>query len=603
MPLTRWRLTCLVLVTTAIACGTSTTEREALPPDAAPASGTEIDSAADVAPTRQIVRSRGGVVVSQEPLATRVGVQILQQGGNAVDAAVATAFALSVVEPTNSGIGGRAQILIRHPDGTVVALDGTNEVPATYPDDVEAEHDLESGYRMIGVPGTVAALATALERHGTLPLETVIQPAVSLAERGFPLSAREAEAMARVADDLRLYEGSRRYFLRSDGTPYEGGERFVQSDLAATLRAIGQGGPDVFYRGEIAERIAADMKTNGGYVSRSDLADYRVRDALVSRTSYRGHTVIGTYLPAAGANLQAMLSMLEMATPTPLREDFPWAAILAQVLLIGFQDRLVDLAAAGPPETFPLPERLDWLLSPERLRQRVGWVRLKGPIKFTRPGGSRREVAGQGHTTHVSAVDAERRAVALTQSLGPTMGSRVATPGLGFAYSATMGFLSGSGKLSGIRALRRGDRASSRQSPTIILSPEGNLEMVLGASGSRQILSSLLQIVSRTIDHGMPFEEAVAAPRLHIEPTDGRHGFLTVEQSERIAWPDIVVARLGYFGFVVLRAERIGTVSAIHIDADGVATGVADPRKSGSAGTPHVDRAEATGTTARGETP
>ncbi|MCA9739098.1 MAG: gamma-glutamyltransferase, partial [Gemmatimonadetes bacterium] len=155
-------------------------------------------------PHEQIVRSTHGVVVSQAPFASAAGAHILSIGGNAVDAAVATAFALTVVEPGNSGLGGRTQVLVRQPDGTLDAVDGTNQVPASYPADTVVGADLTSGYGMIGIPGTVAALATVLDRHGSLPLATVIAPAVALAEQGFPLGEDQAAALARVADDLRL---------------------------------------------------------------------------------------------------------------------------------------------------------------------------------------------------------------------------------------------------------------------------------------------------------------------------------------------------------------------------------------------------------------
>ncbi|MEZ4417647.1 MAG: gamma-glutamyltransferase [Gemmatimonadota bacterium] len=531
-------------------------------------------------PASQVARSNAGMVVSQAPFAAQAGAHILAMGGNAVDAAVATAFALTVVEPGNSGLGGRTQVLIRHPDGQVAALDGTNQVPAAYPADTVVGPDLTSGYGMIGIPGTVAALTAALERHGSLPLATVIAPAVTLAEQGFPLSGDQAEALARVAEDLRLYEGSRQYFLKPDGRPYQAGERFVQSDLAATLRAIGQEGADVFYRGWIADRIAEDMAAHGGYVTRADLEAYSVRDALVAQSEYRGHTLVGTYLPAGGANVQAQMQMMERASPEPLAEGFPWAAVVAQALLFGFEDRLVDLANMGPAETFPRPDRLAWLLDPARLDQRAAAIRVPRETAAAPRVPERVGVFPDGHTTHLSVVDREGRAVSLTQSLGPTMGSRVAAPGLGFAYSATMGYLTGTAASSGIRALGPGDRASSRQSPSLVVGPEGTLEMVIGASGSRRILSAIVQVLSRTIDHGTGFEEAMAAPRLHVEPAEPDVLYLEAD------WPQDLQAQLQAFGYEIRNrlGESVANVSAIRYDAhSGGMIGIADPRGSGAA--------------------
>lgn len=546
-----------------------------------------VPSEADQGATPRMVRSTRGAVVSQAPLATAAGVRILELGGNAVDAAVGTAFALTVVEPTNSGLGGRTQVLVRTPDGAISALDGTNQVPASYPADTVVGPDLTSGYGMIGVPGTVAALTTALERHGTLPLSVVMAPAIELAEDGFPLGADQAAALTRVADDVRRYEGSRRYFLKDDGTPYAAGERFTQKDLAATLRAIASGGADAFYRGAIAERIAADMSANGGYVRRSDLEAYRVRDALIARGRYRDHELIGTYLPAAGANVVAMMAMLEHVQPTGGAADARWAAVVAQALQLGFQDRLIDLANMGPAEGFPSPARMAWLLDRDRLEKRAAAIRVPESAAGADDPGARAGRFPPGHTTHLSVVDGAGGAVALTQSLGPTLGSRVATPGLGFAYSATMGYLTGTAASAGIRSLGPGDRASSRQSPMMVLDPEGRLEYVIGASGSRRILSAIVQVLSRSIDHGSDLADAMAAPRVHVEP--GEPEVVHVEGGEDAAWSRSIQAGLVALGFDVrnVHEQSFGNVSAIHVDAvTGVVTGVADPRAAGAAGAP-----------------
>ena len=531
-------------------------------------------------PTTKTASSSEGVVVSQEPYASAAGAHVLGLGGNAVDAAVATAFALTVVEPSNSGLGGRTQILIRGSDGALFALDGTNQVPASYPADTVVGPDLTSGYGMIGVPGTVGALTAAHERHGSLPLPVVMAPAIALARDGFPLGAAQAAALERVADDLHLYEGSRTYFLKEDGSTYGEDEHFVQGDLAATLEAIAQEGGDVFYLGAMADRIVEDMAAHGGYVAKTDLEGYRVRDALIAQSDYRGHTVVGTYLPAGGANVQAQLEVLERAAPAPLPEGFPWAAVLAQSLFSGFQDRLTDLANMGPPETFPLPERLDWLLDPDRLDERARDVRVPELVAEAPEVEERAGAFPDGHTTHLSVVDGEGMAVSLTQSLGPTMGSRVAAPGLGFMYSAAMGYLSGTAASSGIRALGPGDRASSRQSPSMVVAPDGSLEMVIGASGSRRILSAIVQVISRTVDHGVDFESAMAASRLHVEPAEPDVVYLEE------GWPEDLQAQLQAFGYEVRNrlGESVANVSAIRYDATtGQATGVADPRGSGAA--------------------
>src|SRR5687767_4215042 len=219
----------------------------------------------------QIARSAHGMVVSGSPLASRVGATVLEQGGNAVDAAVATAFALSVVEPTMSGIGGRTQLLIRTANGEFAGIDGTTEVPVAYPYGAVGADEAAYGYTTIAIPGTVAALAAALARYGTLPLARVLEPAIALAEDGFVLPAAEAARIAGVAARLGDFAGSRQYSLRPDGTPYGAGDRLVQRDLGRTLRTIARDGPNGFYRGDVAQRIASDITRHGGWLRVTDL--------------------------------------------------------------------------------------------------------------------------------------------------------------------------------------------------------------------------------------------------------------------------------------------------------------------------------------------
>jgi gamma-glutamyltranspeptidase/glutathione hydrolase len=528
-------------------------------------------------------------VVSQAPLATQVGARVLEQRGNAVDAAVATAFALAVVEPTSSGLGGRTQILIRTESGNIVGIDATTQVPRNYPTDSVPPATASAGYGMIGVPGTVAGLVRALELHGSWPLERVLEPAIELAEHGFTLPAGQARAIASVADHLVDFAGSRSYFLRADGSPYEAGDLFVQRDLARTLREIASSGADAFYRGTIADRIAEDMAAHGGFVTRDDLAAYQARDAMVVRGSYRGYELVGTYLPAAGANSIEMLQILEQFELAEVAGTSEWAAIVAQALLIGFQDRLADLAKMGPPETFPLAANAHTLVAPERAAQRARQI-LPLQISSRQPGDTVTR-AGEfppGHTTHLSVVDGQGSAVALTQSLGPTLGSKVATQGLGFAYAATMGYLSGDARSAGVRALGPGDRASSRQSPLLVLR-NGELRFVLGASGARRILSGIVQVMSRMVDQGLSLEEAMAAPRVHIEPSDPE--ILHMQVRNYGAWSPEQRADLRAFGFDVRdeNSRSFGNVSAIARDTlSGEWIGVADPGAAGAASAPRM---------------
>jgi len=247
----------------------------------------------------QVDYSRHGMVSAAQPLATWAGVQILEAGGNAADAAVAAAFAIAVVEPTMNSIGGRTQILVRLPNGELRGIDATTQAPATY--DPETAPQARQGYAVIGVPGTVAGLVRLQGEFGTLPLETVMGPAIRYAREGFPVNYIVAGQFASAAEDASEFEGTRQHYLKPDGTPYAEGEILVNEALAITLTTISKREGEDFYRGEIARRMAADIQANGGAVTFESLNDYRAEDALVVRGSYRGYELAGSYIPSAGA--------------------------------------------------------------------------------------------------------------------------------------------------------------------------------------------------------------------------------------------------------------------------------------------------------------
>lgn len=508
---------------------------------------------------QQVARSRHGMVASASPVASRVGAAILEGGGNAVDAAVATAFALGVVEPTMSGLGGRTQMLVRTREGAFYGIDGGTQVPASFRPTSAEPSDSAYGYRTVGIPGTVAALAAALEAHGTLPLARVMAPAISLADSGFPLSEWDAGYLAEAAPRLEEFAGSRRHFLRPDGSPYLPGDRFVQPALARTLGAIAAEGPDVFYRGWIADSIAVDMAAHGGYVTTEDLAAYRVADSRVVRGSYRGYDVVGTYLPASGATTIEILQILENFELAALSWA-EWGGMVAQALLLGFEDRVADLESPAA-HADSLVSRTWAARRAESIRYPVGTGTLEGPA-----------MPEPAHTTHLSVADGEGGVVALTQSLGPAAGSKVATPELGFLYAATMEYLS---------VREPGARPWSSQSPLVLLRG-GRPAFVLGGAGARRIISALVQVVSRTLDRGLELADAVGAPRMH--PSGNT---LYVEVRDGAAWSAAERDGLAEFGFEISERDRAAYFARLHgivVDTlTGDYVGVADPRGSGSA--------------------
>lgn len=337
--------------------------------------------------------------------------------------------------------------------------------------------------------------------------------------------------------------GARTYFL-AGGTGAPGaGETFVQHDLATVLRAIAEDGPDVFYRGWIAESIAVDMERNGGFLRQADLAGYTARPSLIALGSYRGYDLIGTYLPASGATTIEALHILEHFDLAGRVGSSEWVALVAQALLLSFEDRVADL---GTPE-----QHVQTIVSKTWATERAAdvWDPAITPADTDERSTATVSDSESAYTTHLSAADSDGMLVALTQSLGPSMGSKVATPGLGFLYAATMGYLG---------ELVPGDRPFSSQSPLIVMH-DGEPAFVLGAAGARRIISAVVSVISRVIDHEMSLEQAMAEPRLH--PTEGK---ILLEMHDAISWPATVVTDLREFGVAAEARSTASYFARIH---------------------------------------
>lgn len=521
--------------------------------------GVDID---DVSPDATLVASSdGGMVVSGSWPATEAGVEILARGGNAVDAAVATAFGLAVAEPTQSGLGGRTQALVWRPDGETFGVDATTEVPAGY--DPDSAEPAEYGYPVIAIPGTVAGLARLHREGGRLPWAEVIRPALALAEGGFALSPGEAARINGIRDDLMRSEGAREAFLKPDGTDWAPGEVLVQPRLARVLRELAEMGPSVFYEGWVADSMAADFARNRGAVAASDLAAYEAAPALVVQGAFGGLELVGTYLPASGATTIEALQILDrLSLPGPDSEDRYLA--MGRALLAAFEDR--ETARSDPR---PAEGDAAWITSDSLADRRASEIEA-----ITGSGAGTSAGVESSNTSHISVVDGDGMAVATTQSLGPTGGSRVASPGLGFLYAATMGYLD--------RA-QPGDRPWSSQSPLMGLR-EGRLAFVLGGAGARRIISAMVGTLVRMERDGMELREAMAAPRFH--PSDS----WSFEQMDPARDPRGASGARAADLPVVLRPSDtyFARLNAIAVDPlTGRATGVADPRWPwGAAGGP-----------------
>ena len=505
----------------------------------------------------QVDHSAFGMVAAAQPLATWAGTQILEAGGNAADAAVAAAFAIAVVEPTMKPIGGRNQILIRLPDGTVRGIDGTTQVPMSY--NPLTAPQAAYGYAVIGVPGAVAGLVRLQSEFGTLPLETVMGPAIKYAREGFAILPREAARQAGGATQAAEFEGTRKYYLRPDGSPYQAGEILIQEDLANTLIQIAKTDGETFYRGAIAEAMAADLQANGAVVTLESLRDYVAEDAQIVRGSYRGYDLAGMFIPTAGAVAIEALQILEnfdLASMDPAER----IAHVGEALRLA----VLDFRSEG------VEEMADQITSKAFAAERAGDIQLGAAVGVEEEALFHLEGS---HTTHLSTADAQGMMVALTQTLGPNMGSKVVTPGLGFLYASTLGGYLGE--------MQPGERARSFICP-FMLSKDGEPVMVLGAAGGGMIPIAVVNAIVHFVDGGLPFPEAVAGPR--IAPAGV--GF-TMETHTGAGWSSDLVEAVRALGLEIRETPREAAFGRIHGIRYNAATGrwegVADPDWEGTA--------------------
>jgi len=515
----------------------------------------------------QVAASERGVVVTAHPLATHAGVMMLEKGGNAFDAAVASAFALSVVEPSMSGLGGRMQAILQNVAGEIHGIDATTQAPMGY--DSQTAPQAGFGYPTIGIPGVVKGLTTLLEDFGTLPLKIVMAPAIDYAENGYKLLYRAARRHGSAIKYIREFEGTSMYFLNGDTTHQEN-ELFVQTDLANTLRMISENGPDVFYKGKIADKIIADIHANGGVIDKESLATYKAVKSKIVNGSYRGYDLHGLWMPSFGAITTEMLQILENLPISELSEA-EWGSAVYQANILAYKDRWKQREGENADL---LTSKAYAKMLADSITIGVEAMEVVGKIRSASEPGS--WIASLGHTSHLSVADKDGNVIALTQSLGPNMGSKVVSPGLGFLYAATLGGYLGD--------FEPGQRASSHISPYIV-TKDGKPFLILGAAGGSRIITAIVQVISRVIDRKMKLEDALSAGRVHAVDTA-----VLVETHEGSSWTSEDIKNLRELGLNVVevdRSGRFGRVHAIYFDAaSNQWTGVADPDWDGTALTP-----------------
>jgi len=469
------------------------------------------------------VRARMGMVVSQSDIASEVGWQVIKSGGNAIDAAVATAFALAVTHPTAGNIGGGGFIVYRATNGQATSFDFREAAPAganpeMWLKDGKYDFDLHhNSHRSVGVPGTVAGLHMAWKELGSKPWKDLVTPAVTLARDGFEVSHGLARSLERTLDQFKRYPASLAQFSKN-GQPYEAGDILKQPDLARTLQRIADQGPAGFYEGETAALIEKDMKANGGLITREDLKKYQAKKREVIKGTYRGHEIIGMPPPSSGGI--AVTQMLNVLEGYDLKANGYGSAqnlhLIAESMRRAFADRAQYLGDPDFVTTMPVAR----LISKEyadTLRKSINPNKASksSPTTFTWPTESQ-------ETTHLSVVDANRNAVSLTYTLEYGYGSRIVVPGGGFLLNNEMGDFNAGPGLTTEQGLigtppnlaQVGKRMLSSMSPTIV-AKDGQLFMVTGSPGGRTIINTVLMTILNVVDFGMNAQEAVDAGRIH----------------------------------------------------------------------------------------
>ena len=509
-----------------------------------------------------------GMVAAAHPLAAQAGSEILKKGGNAVDAAVAAAFALGVVEPFASGIGGGGFILIYlAKTGKVVTIDYRETAPQEFPPTLAGTGEMEKGPRSIAVPGMVAGLALALKNYGTMDLPAVMEPSIRLASDGFPVNDLLVKMMQKYSQKLSEFPATAEIFLKN-GIPYEAGESLSLKELGATYRLIAEKGPDVFYTGQIARAIAAEVQRAGGFITEADLAGYRPELREPVAGSYRGYEIMSMGPSSSGGtHIIELLNILEGYDMARLGHNSAESIhLMTEAMARVFADRERYM---GDPAFVSVP--LKGLLSKayaENLRARIVKGKLNRDVSAGNPASYE-----SAQTTHLSVADRDGNLVALTQTLNTFFGSGVVVPGTGILLNNEMKDFTADGP----DGVKPGKRPVSSMSPTLLLK-DGKPFLTIGMPGGTRIISALSQVIMNIIDYRQDLQAAIDAPRIHYTPA-------MIQMESRV--PDKVRGALQRMGYSLEVKESFdlyfGGAQGILINPQtGGMQGGADPRRAGA---------------------
>ena len=536
-------------------------------------------------PTDPAIASRG-MVATQEAIATEVGLKILEQGGNAVDAAVAIGFTLAVTLPEAGNLGGGGFMLAHiAKTGKTIAIDYREMAPALATEDMYLDDQGQPvtersrfTHQSAGVPGTVAGLTYALKKYGTLSLKQVMTPAIGLAENGFAVNWALASKLKNHQESLERWPETHKIFFKPEGSFYTPGDLLVQEDLAWSLKQIAKEGPKAFYRGAIAEKLALDMKKHGGLITLDDLKNYRAVIREPVRGTYRGYEIVSMPPPSSGGiHLIQMLNILE---GYPLRKLRAGSAkvlhLMAESMKLAYADRSQHL---GDPEFWKVPTRgLTSKTYAEKLRKLIQPKLAQSSINI-QPGDPLPYESSQ--TTHFSVMDNQGNAVSNTYTLNFSFGSGIVAAGTGILlnnemddFSSKPGVPNAYGLVGGeANAIAPGKRPLSSMTPTLIFK-DGQPVLATGSPGGSRIITTTLQIILNVLDHGMDLNAATRAPRIH-------HQWLPDWLEVEPGISSKALLSLAEKGHLVVEVEPFGSTQSI-IRTKNRFYGASDPRQPGA---------------------
>ncbi|MDG2386993.1 MAG: gamma-glutamyltransferase [Flavobacteriaceae bacterium] len=499
---------------------------------------------------------KNSTIAAAHPLASQAGKKMYEQQGNAFDAAVAAGFALAVVEPSMSGIGGRLQAIYHKSSGKVGGVDASTQVPINYK---PTEEKYSHGYQTIGIPGVVAGLLKLHKEHGSLPLEKVLQPAIAYAENGFKILPGEAFRQQMAKEVLQQYEGTKTHFLNAEGASFQAGDQVVQKTLASVLKKIASNGKAGFYEGEVAQKIVDDIQANGGLLTLEDLKNYEALNSEVLEGSFQGLKVFALNLPSFGAITIQILQILDHLSPPDSEED--WAVNIGEATELAYTYRKSQVNRDSLAKILSYDQAAIWANQIEKNR-----LNLVAENTSEMPGSW---VASMGHTTHLTAADEDGNVVSLTQTVGPNMGSKVASKELGFIYAVTLGGYLGEYK--------PGDRSNSHISPTLFMNGD-QVALAIGAAGGSRIVTAVTQVADRYLAQKHDLNHALLLPRVYPFQDS-----LWIEDHQEVQQLNANLDESLYPIKMISQKARFGRVHAVALDTiSGTWIGAADPDWEGT---------------------